>query len=82
MSLLGKCRGLYLLLLLAGHGFSHVYYGYSSARRFFLLLHNKAFEHLKECHRHLHSLSQERQHTGADEAPKQQQQTIIIEYKG
>jgi hypothetical protein len=49
---------------------------------FFFSLHNKAFEHLKECHRHLHLLSQERQHAGADEAPKQQQQTIIIEYKG
>ncbi len=49
---------------------------------FFLLLHNKAFEYLIVCPRQLQSLSQERQHAGAAEAPKQQQQTIIIEYEG
>ncbi len=48
----------------------------------FLLLHNKDFEYLIVCPRQLHPLSQERQQAGAGEAPKQQQQTIIIEYKG
>jgi hypothetical protein len=49
---------------------------------FFLLLHDKAFEHLIVCLCQLHPLSQERRQAGAGEAPKQQQQTIIIEYKG
>ncbi len=49
---------------------------------FFLLLPNKALEYLIVCPRQLHLLSQEWQHAGAGEAPKQQQQTIIIEYKG
>ncbi len=47
----------------------------------FSFLHNKAFEHLLVCHRQLHLLSQERQHAGAGATPKQQQQTIIKEYK-